>query len=564
VPVLAGIALLLAAILPAAAGAVTFKVSRGDDPPPNGCNPGDCSIREAVIAANATAAQDVVVLPPRRHRLSIVGPGPAGGDLDVTNDTVFKVSTRKRRAAVDGHGAVTGDRVFDISGGSTVKMTRLKVALGRAEVDIGPNTSTGGGIRIRPGSTLRFVDGVVAGNRTANVVSFGGGIANAGTLKLIRSRVAGNEATPPSFAGGVFSDTGATTQIFKSRIQGNDAAFGGGASFSGNTNLTVRGSTFTGNDGGLGGAIYGGGAGSVVLVANSTLSGNLAADRGGAIRARNAPVLTIRNSTISDNTADSTGGPPYVAGAISLQSDAGMSTSLLLGNTILAGNVDKGPGGITDCQVQAGTGTTTVSTDGFNIVGNGDTCPFVPGTGDQVGTGASPIDPKLGPLQSNGGPTGTMALLAGSPAINKGNPAPLGSGGAACPTVDQRGAKRKRCDIGSYERRKCSGVLINRVGTSGADVLGGTPGRDGFVSFGGGDVINAGRGADAVCAGPGSDTVRAGAGRDRVGGGPGPDRLFGNGGPDLLLGEGGNDFLNGGTGSDSCRGGAGNDSLRSC
>ncbi len=556
--------MLFAAILPGTAAADTFRVTRADDPPPGACNPGDCSIREAVIAANAAGGQDAIVLGPRRHRLSIAGPGPAGGDLDVTGDTRFRVSSRKRRAAIDAHGAVTGDRAFDILGGATVQMSRLKVTLGRAEVDIGPNTSTGGGIRIRPGSTLRFINGVVAGNRTGNVISFGGGIANAGTLKLVRSKVLGNEATPASFGGGVYTEVGSTTQILHSVIRNNDASFGGGASFNGAGTLTIRGSTFTGNDAGLGGALYGGGMGAVVGIFNSTLSGNLAADRGGAIRARSGPQITIRNSTISDNTADSTGGPPYVAGAISLQSDPGFTTTLLLGNTILAANVDKGPGGITDCQVQAGGGTTTVSTDGFNIIGNGDTCPFAPGTGDRVGTAATPINPKLGPLQANGGPTGTMALLPGSPAINKGSPAPLGSGGAACPAVDERGAKRKDCDIGAYERTKCGGVLVNRVGTSGADVLGGTPGRDGFVSFGGGDVINAGRGADAVCAGPGSDTVRAGAGRDRVGGGPGPDRLFGNGGLDVLLGEGGNDFLNGGTGSDTCRGGAGNDSLRSC
>ncbi|MGZ8665559.1 MAG: choice-of-anchor Q domain-containing protein [Solirubrobacterales bacterium] len=539
-------------------------MSRGDDPPPGPCNPGDCTLREAVIAANVAGGQDTIVLEPRRHRLSIAGAGPNAGDLDVTGDTRFRVSSRKRRAAVDAHGAVTGDRAFDILGGSTVRMTRLKVSLGRAEVDLVPNTSTGGGIRIRPGSTLRFADGVVAGNRTANVVSFGGGIANAGTLKLSRSKVLGNEATPASFGGGVYTEMGSTTEILRSVLRNNDATFGGGASFNGAGTLTIRGSTFAGNDAGLGGALYGGGAGSVVGIFNSTLSGNLAAGRGGAIRARSGPQITIRNSTISDNTADSTGGPPYVAAAISLQSDAGFTTTLLLGNTILAANTDTGPGGITDCQVQAGGGTTTVSTDGFNIVGNGDTCPFVPGTGDTVGTAASPIDPKLGPLDSNGGPTGTQALLPGSPAINNGNPAALGSGGAACPAVDERGAKRKNCDIGAYERRKCSGVLINRVGTSGADTLGGTPGRDGFVSFGGHDVINSGRAADAVCAGAGRDTVRAGAGRDRVGGGPGPDRLFGNAGRDLLLGGAGGDFINGGTGSDSCRGGAGRDSLRSC
>jgi CSLREA domain-containing protein len=562
--VLAGALVLFLAVLPAAAAADTFRVTRVDDPPPGACNPGDCSLREAVVAANAAGGQDTIVLGPRRHRLSIAGAGPSAGDLDVTGDTRFRVSAPNRRAAVDAHGAVTGDRAFDILGGSTVQMSRLRVTLGRAEVDLGPNTSTGGGIRIRPGSALRFVDGIVAGNRTANVISFGGGIANSGTLKLIRSKVLGNEATPPSFAGGVYTDAGGSTEILRSVVRNNVGGFGGGASFNQNTTLTIRGSTFAGNDGGLGGAIYGGGAGSVVAVLNSTLSGNLAADRGGAIRARNAPAITIRNSTISDNTADSTGGPPFVAGAISLQSDAGMSTSLLLGNTILAANTDIGPGGITDCQVQAGAGTTTVSSEGFNIVGNGDTCPFVPGTGDTVGTAASPIDPRLGPLDNNGGPTGTMALLPGSPAINNGSPAALGSGAPACPGVDQRGVKRNNCDIGGYERRTCSGVLINRVGTSGADRLGGTPGRDGYVAFGGNDVIDAGRGADAVCAGSGSDTVRAGAGQDRVGGGPGPDQLFGGAGPDLLRGEAGNDFLNGGTGSDRCRGGAGNDSLRSC
>ena len=234
-------------------------------------------------------------------------------------------------------------------------------------------------------------------------------------------------------------------------MRNNDATFGGGASFNGAGTLTIRGSTFTGNDAGLGGALYGGGMGATVGIFNSTLSGNLAADRGGAIRARSGPQITIRNSTISDNTADSGAVAPFVAGAISLKSDAGFTTTLLLGNTILAANTDIGAGGITDCQVQAGGGTTTVSTDGFNIVGNGDTCPFVPGTGDTVGTAASPIDPKLGPLDANGGPAGTQALLPGSPAINNGSPAALGSGGAACPAVDQRGAKRKNCDIGAYE-----------------------------------------------------------------------------------------------------------------
>jgi hypothetical protein len=81
-------------------------------------------------------------------------------------------------------------------------------------------------------------------------------------------------------------------------------------------------------------------------------------------------------------------------------------------------------------------------------------------TGDQVGTGASPIDPKLGPLANNGGPSLTHALLAGSPAIDVANPAAPGGAGTACAATDQRWALRPAdgdgngsalCDIGAYE-----------------------------------------------------------------------------------------------------------------
>lgn len=71
-----------------------------------------------------------------------------------------------------------------------------------------------------------------------------------------------------------------------------------------------------------------------------------------------------------------------------------------------------------------------------------------------MGTKNELVDPLLGPLQDNGGPTFTHALLAGSPAIDTGNPALLGSGGSACEATDQRGVARPQgsaCDIGAYE-----------------------------------------------------------------------------------------------------------------
>ena len=70
--------------------------------------------------------------------------------------------------------------------------------------------------------------------------------------------------------------------------------------------------------------------------------------------------------------------------------------------------------------------------------------------GNKVGSRSAPLDPKLGSLADNGGPTRTHALLAGSPAIDAAST-------PDCPTTDQRGVlrpQRAACDIGSYERKK--------------------------------------------------------------------------------------------------------------
>ena len=62
------------------------------------------------------------------------------------------------------------------------------------------------------------------------------------------------------------------------------------------------------------------------------------------------------------------------------------------------------------------------------------------------------LNPRLGPLQNNGGPTPTHALLAGSPARNAADPARPGSGYPACGPLDQRGRSRDaRCDMGAFE-----------------------------------------------------------------------------------------------------------------
>jgi len=107
-----------------------------------------------------------------------------------------------------------------------------------------------------------------------------------------------------------------------------------------------------------------------------------------------------------------------------------------LQNSILAGNTSfTSP----DCNG-------TISSTGYNLIANTAGCTFAPVVGDLTN-----IDPKLGPLQDNGGPTLTHALLPGSPAVNAGNPGGC-MGSAGLLTTDQRGfARFGRCDIGAYE-----------------------------------------------------------------------------------------------------------------
>jgi hypothetical protein len=92
------------------------------------------------------------------------------------------------------------------------------------------------------------------------------------------------------------------------------------------------------------------------------------------------------------------------------------------------------------------------SSEGFNLIGNGDTATGFGATGDQVGTSGSPRDPLLGPLQNNGGPTDTLALLQNSPAIDAGLSFGL--------TTDQRDQPRPSDHPG----------IPNAAGSDGADI----------------------------------------------------------------------------------------------
>ena len=336
----------------------------------------------------------------------------------------------------------------------------------------------GGGIYNN--GNLALIDSLV-GN---NAAGFGGGIYNKGTLDLTHSTVNGNSAMSSAFFltgyGGGIANDGGTTALHNSSVISNTTLGSGGGicnkagalSLSYTTVSTNTAGSFGGSGGGIessGGTLtlynsivsgnsltgtYGGGGISTSGVANlinSTISRNRAPSAAGISTGGNT---NLTNCTISDNVADNYAGGISAAGKTNLTNctvsgnvaagTSGYGTGgvyggigLTLTNTIIAGNSDTV--GDPDCTLYQ-----PISL-GHNLIGNGNGCNLAPAPGDQVGTPASPIDPKLGPLQNNGGPTFTRALLAGSPAIDAGDP-------ARCPGFDQRGCMRQNnCDIGAYE-----------------------------------------------------------------------------------------------------------------
>ncbi len=231
--------------------------------------------------------------------------------------------------------------------------------------------------------------------------------------------------------------TAVTVVIEQFTIQNGSTSDGGGILNNTGNDLTINDTTITGNTV----TNYGGGiinSGNLILN-NSTVSGNIAlgsSSRGGGVYSGN---ITLNNSTISNNSSGWLGGGIYINGTLNTK------------NSILANNTASvGP----DCYTYTIGGGGVVTSNGYNIFGNNSECTFTPTTGDQVGTSSSPIKPRLTPLQDNGGPAFTHALLVGSPAIDAGNPATPGSGGNACLATDQRGVARPdgtRCDIGAFE-----------------------------------------------------------------------------------------------------------------
>jgi len=247
--------------------------------------------------------------------------------------------------------------------------------------------------------------------------------------------VSGNGASEVfNIAAGVFV-AGAVT-ISNLTIMNGNAGYGGGI-YNFFTTLTITNSTISGNFSGSGGGIVNDSG--TLIIDNSTISGN--GPGGGILMFSSlsddfpAGAVTITNSTFSDNAG----------GGINI--DSNTREALTIGNTILkAGSIHI-----------YGYGSVPPTSLGYNLSDDGGGG-VLTGPGDRINT-----DPLLGPLQDNGGPTFTHALLCNSPAINAGNPS-----FTSPPDYDQRGigfprVVNGRIDIGAFEVQGTSTSYTGQV-----------------------------------------------------------------------------------------------------
>lgn len=524
---------LLATLLPASpVRAATITVTTVLDEYDTVGTGAGCSLREAVQAANSNAPfggcpagsdPDQITLPAGTYGFSLSGsealPNNAIGDLDVDGTLTI---IGQDHPTIDANDL---DRIFELTSGDSLALRGLSLTDGKSNV--------GGAIGVDSG-TLSLVDVVASQNEATGMFGAHGGAiaATSSAVSIVQSRITTNSATSqdtfyPSRGGGIYLGAATTLTLTDSLIDANTATDLGGGIAALGAATTLTNVTISSNR-----AIDGDGIAIVnpngALLTNVTIAGNGlgVSGKGGGMYAdpRDAgDVIALENVTFSNNLGGATGGS---GGSIYVEPAA--LGSVTARNTIAAHPLAGGNCG----------GKSLSYTNGHNLE-------FVPAFTSSpcfsaidpttvFGNPMFPVDGvgNIAPPADNGGPTPTIALGAGSAAVNAGIPA-FGV------TSDQRGAPRpygSAPDIGAYERSFCGDVLIAIVGTAGNDTLTGTAGSDGILGLGGNDVMNGLGARDGLCGGAGNDVLDGSTGNDYLDGGANNDTLMPGTGVDRVIG----------------------------
>jgi parallel beta helix pectate lyase-like protein len=395
----------------------------------------DCSLRQAITLANANMGADTI-----GFHTGLSGTLTLGSDLPTITDPVTIQGPGASAFTISGNDA---HRIFDLNPGTAgdpVAISGLTL-LGGDPTSSGVDSDSGGGI-LNETADLSLSDAVLTGNTSSRLgAAIYSGFGDTPTtghlarLKVTRSTISGNTTPVDTFAfgGTVYFNYGGGG-IYDSTVSGNNTAdAGAGVSiFEMQAPVTIENSTIANNhiaDGaadGYGGGIYIHANYSGITISNTTIAGNSGVFGGG----------------IMDNGADN-------------------DTAPVLQNTIVAGNTAANGPDLFNAHV-------TAFDAAFSLFGN-----TAGGTVNSTVSGSNlfAVDPKLGSLANNGGPTQTMAPLAGSAAIDKGSRFGL--------NTDQRALTRP-IDLADYKNSTAAGADGSDIGAVELQ-----------TSPGGGDVVPA-------------------------------------------------------------------------
>ena len=344
------------------------------------------SLRDAIATANTDAASGVsdtinfdaglsgATITLQQGQLLLSGAG--GGKITIDGSALASHIT------ISGNGA---SRVFQTNSGVQAEFDDLNIVSG---VFSGAVT-LGGGV-FNQGTLTLLGDSLTANHD--------GAIYNAGTLDVDSSTIQGNFGSSGVGGGGVTNAVGGQVTVIRSTVSGNSASFGAGLFNLGS--MTVSDTTVSSNQATSltagGGGIFNDGE---MTVWRSTISHNVAVLNGGGID--NALHLSVVDSTLNGNTALD-GGGIYNLGA---------SLQLTVNSSTISANVATGGSGAGGIFI--GVGQFIM----FNSIVAGNTPHDLSRNPDLSAANVVAVDAGLAPLANNGGPTQTMALLAGSPAI---------------------------------------------------------------------------------------------------------------------------------------------------